>query len=131
MTLTHALQTLKTSLATQLPGWTINIDEIDYPKDKLVDIIYGTGQLQYVDLGTRAYVGTLSFYLYRSYKQSYTELLNAVDTVTAWLDDFNDPALSIGGNTEVIANIGTLEGAVDNSTQFRVVELAVPYELLV
>src|SRR5690554_6493823 len=118
MTLSNALNALKTSLGERLPGWKINVDEIDYPVDKMCDIIYGNSDMRYLDMGTRAYVGYLSFYHYRNYRESYTELLNDVDSLTAWLDEYENDEMFIGGNSEIVANIGTLEGALDNNTRF-------------
>lgn len=130
MNLTDALDTLSTSLQTELPGWNINFDEIDYPEDKLIDLLYDTFNFSYVDMGTRAYVGRLSFVLYREYKHSYQELLDAVDTLLKWLDDYSHSEIQIGNNTETIADVGLLDGTFDDITRFRVVTITVPFEIL-
>lgn len=107
----------------------MNTSQIDFPKDKLVDLLYENFSMEFIDMSTLAYRGRLSIYLYRSYKSSYQELLTATDAVLNWLHAFNNSFITIGDNTEVLATVGVVDGTFDDVTRFRVVSLSVPFEV--
>lgn len=130
MNLADALSTLGASLGSQLEGWDVNTSLIDYPKDKLVDVLFETFDFGYADMSTLVYSGRLSIYIYRRYKQSYAELLSALDVVLAWLRSYSHPSINIGDNTETVANIGVIDGTFDDVDRFRVIGITVPFEIL-
>lgn len=130
MTLDEALSSIQTSLQAELAGWEVNASLIGYPKDKLVDVLYTNFDYRYLDMGTRAYVGSLAFYLYRLSGTSYAELLQTTDKVLDWCDSFSDAKIHIGNNSEILAQVSQVDGTFDNEKTYRVIEIVVPVEII-
>lgn len=129
-TLTQLHEELVESLKDELDGWNVSSQDIAFPSDKLVELVYLDLNSEMVDFGTQAITGNLGVVVYRRFGQSYTEQIDAVETIVRWFRTLNRQELSVGNNTPVLASISSPSIASDGNVEYRVIMVSVAVEII-
>lgn len=130
-TLSDLRSTIVTSLGTALSGWEVVSDEISFPRDKLVEVVYLDLNSEMVDFGTLALTGNLGIVLYKRFGTSYSEQLDAVENVVETLKELNLENVSVGNQTPTQASISSPSVTTDGKQDFRVIIVSVALEIIV
>lgn len=130
MALTSILDQLQVLISSDLADWNVIKNEISYPQDKLVELIYLDMNSQMVDFGTQAITGNIGIVFYKKFNSSYYDQLDAVESVVKLLKTVDISELAVGNNTSTQAIISSPSIANDGKVDYRVILVSVPFELV-